>query len=370
MIGDCSALPPLFSAAGGAPDSSDRRAAMTPDNHTFNWGVIGPGGIANRFAGALAAVPGARLAVVFARDAAKGCAYAEQWRRGGEPARVTTDLAVLLADAEVDAVYIATPHSHHGQYIRAALLAGKAVLCEKPLVTSLEEGQELIALAREQGVFLMEALWTRFLPAYDVAGRMLRDGAIGELRAMTSTFCFSSGYDPEHRNWNPALAGGSLWDIGVYNLAVTRWALQQMNDGACPEPLSIDVAATLAPTGVDASVTATLHFPRGVTSQFRCGFDASSVNAFEVLGSKAALRFPVDFWGCESVELVTRKAPAERTEAPYVINGFEGEIAEAQSCVRAGLLESPRMPHAETLGLLRWTDAIRAKFPGGVNKKA
>jgi predicted dehydrogenase len=339
------------------------------DNPTFNWGVIGPGGIANRFAGALGAVPGARLAAVFARDAAKGQAFAAQWQHDGQPARVTTVLADLLADPAVHAVYIATPHSHHGDYVRAALLAGKPVLCEKPLVTSLEEGQALIDLARERGVFLMEALWTRFLPAYEVAGRMLREGAIGELRAMSSTFCFSSPFDPTHRNWNPALAGGSLWDIGVYNLAVTRWVLQQMNAGRCPEPESIDVAATLAPTGVDASVSATLHFPGGITSQFRCGFDASSVNAFEVLGTQAALRFPVDFWGSQTVELVTRKAPPERTEAPYVANGFEGEVAEAQACIRAGLLESPRMPHEETLGLLRWSDAIRTKFPGGVNKK-
>ncbi|MFG6457400.1 Gfo/Idh/MocA family protein [Roseateles sp. BYS96W] len=342
---------------------------MTPKPTTFNWGVIGPGGIANRFAGALPAVPGARLGAVFARDAAKGQVFAERWQRDDGAARVTTALPDLLHDPAVHAVYIATPHSHHGDYVRAALLAGKPVLCEKPLVTSLEEGQELVELARRQEVFLMEALWTRFLPAYEVAGRLLRDGAIGELRAMQSSFCFSSGYDPQHRNWNPALAGGSLWDIGIYNLAVTRWVLQQMHDGECPEPLSIDVAASLAPTGVDASVSATLHFPGGVTSQFRCGFDASSVNAFEVLGSQAGLRFPVDFWGSEVVELVTRKAPIERFEAPHAINGFEGEIAEAQACIRAGLLESLRMPHRETLGLLRWTDAIRERFPGGVNKK-
>ncbi|MFN3304643.1 MAG: Gfo/Idh/MocA family protein [Roseateles sp.] len=343
---------------------------MAPDHPTtFNWGVIGPGGIANRFAGALAAVPGARLAAVFARDAAKGRAFADQWQPPDAPARVTTTLADLLADPGVDAVYIATPHSHHGEYVRAALLAGKPVLCEKPLVTTLEEGQALIDLARERGVFLMEALWTRFLPAYDVAGRLLREGAIGELRAMQSSFCFSSAYDPAHRNWNPALAGGSLWDIGIYNLAVTRWVLQQMNGGVCPEPESLDVAVTLAPTGVDAAVCATLHFPGGVTSQFRCGFDASSMNAFEVQGSRAALRFPVDFWGSQAVEVVTRKAAPERTEAPYVLNGFEGEVAEAQACIRAGLLESPRMPHDETLGLLRWMDAIRERFPGGVNKK-
>ncbi|PTT87709.1 hypothetical protein DBR42_11145, partial [Pelomonas sp. HMWF004] len=315
-----------------------------------------------RFAGALAGVPGARLAAVFARDAAKGQAYAERWQPPGEPARVTTSVDELLTDPSVDAVYIATPHSHHGEYIRAALQAGKPVLCEKPLVTTRAEGEALVALARERGVFLMEALWTRFLPAYDLAGQLLREGAIGELRAMQSSFCFASAYDPAHRNWNPALAGGSLWDIGIYNLAVTRWVLQQMHGGTCPEPLALDVHATLAPTGVDAAVSVTLHFPGGVTSQFRCGFDAASVNAFEALGSQAGLRFPVDFWGAEAVEVVTRKAPAQRFEAPYAVNGFEGEIAEAQACIRAGLLESPRMPHAETLALLGWMDAIRGKF--------
>ena len=339
-------------------------SAVAGDNDIFRWAVIGPGGIANHFAAALAAVPGARLAAVFARDAAKGQAYAAQWRREGEaPARVTTALPELLADASIDAVYIATPHSHHGEYILAALEAGKAVLCEKPLVTTRAEGQALVDLARRQGVFLMEALRTRFLPAYDIAGRWLRDGAIGELRAMQSTFCFAAGYDPQHRLWNPALAGGALWDIGIYNLAVTRWVLQQMNDGVCPEPVAMDVQVKMAPTGVDAAVNVTLHFPGDITSQFRCGFDAASANAFEVLGSRAALRFPQGFSSAEVVELDAHQSAARRVEAPFVLNGFEGEIAEAQACIRAGQVESQRMPHSETLALLGWMDAIRARFP-------
>ncbi|MGM9482068.1 Gfo/Idh/MocA family protein [Roseateles sp. NT4] len=337
---------------------------MAGDVDAFRWAVIGPGGIANSFAAALAAVPGARLAAVLAREAAKGQAYAARWQREGEaPARVATALPELLADASVDAVYIATPHSHHGEYIRAALQASKAVLCEKPLVTTRAEGQALIELARSKGVFLMEALCTRFLPVYDVAGRWLREGAIGELRAMQSSFCFAANYDPEHRLWNPALAGGALWDIGIYNLAVTRWVLQQMQGGACPEPESIDVQARLAPTGVDAAVNVCLHFPGGVTSQFRCGFDAASANAFEVLGSAGSLRFPRGFSYAEVVELDRPPSSTERVEAPFVLNGFEGEIAEVQACVRAGRVESPRMPHAETLALLGWMDAIRARFP-------
>ncbi len=335
----------------------------TDDPQNFGWGVIGPGRIANRFAGGLAAVPGARLAAVFARDAAKGQAYAADWAQGGVAARVTTNIAELLASADVDAVYIATPHAHHGEYVRAALLADKPVLCEKPLVTTQAEGRALVALARERGVFLMEALWTRFLPAYEAAGRWLREGAIGELRAMQSSFCFPAGYDPQNRLWNPQLGGGALLDIGIYNLAVTRWVLQQMGGGLCPEPEAMDVQARLAPTGVDASVSATLHFPGGVTSQFRCALDAASRNSFEVQGSKACLRFAQDFSQAEAVELVIRKEPTQRLDAPFAGNGFETEIAEAQACIRAGLVESPRMPHAESLALLGWMDAIRARFP-------
>lgn len=334
---------------------------MAPDHDIFRWGVIGPGGIANRFAGALAAVPGACLAAVFARDAGKGRAFADKWVQDGEAVLVTTQLDALFA--AVDAVYVATPHSHHGDYVRAALLAGVPVLCEKPLVTSHAEGRALVDLARQRQTFLMEALWTRFLPAYELAGRQLREGAIGELRAMRSTFCFSAPYDPLHRIWNPALAGGSLWDIGIYNLAVTRWVLQQTHGGSCPEPVAMDVRAVLAPTGVDAAVEATLHFPGGITSQFRCGFDAASANAFEVLGSQACLHFPHGFSHAQSFELIRRGQAPERTEAPHECNGFEAEIAEAQACIRAGLIESPRMPHAESLALLGWMDAIRAKFP-------
>lgn len=327
----------------------------------FRWGLIGPGGIAQRFAGALPAVPGAQLAAVLARDPVKGRAFADRWKTGAPP-RVTASLDELLADPSLDAVYIATPHSEHLHYARAALLAGRPVLCEKPLVTTLADARSLVDLARERGVFLMEALWTRFLPAYELAGRWLREGAIGELRAMQSSFCFPAPYDPAHRIWNPALAGGALLDIGIYNLAVTRWALQQLHGGVCPELRELDVQAQLAPTGVDAVVDAVLHFDGGLRSQFRCGFDAASANAFELLGSQGSLRFPLSFSQAQSVELIRRGQPVERVEAPYALNGFEGQIAEVQSQVRAGQLESPRMPHAESLALADWMDRIRARF--------
>jgi predicted dehydrogenase len=334
---------------------------MANETPAFRWGLIGPGKIARRFAGALPAVPGARLAAVFARDRARGEDFLAR-QPEAQGARVCTQLDELLAVPGLDAVYIATPHAQHGEFVRAALLAGKPVLCEKPLVPHLAQGQVLIDLARERGVFLMEALWTRFLPAYAVAGEWLRQGAIGELRGMQSSFCFPGGkYDPDSRLWNPALAGGALLDVGIYNLAVTRWVLEQAW-GACPEPTAIQAQARLAPTGVDAAVTASISFPEGFVSQWRCGFDAASANACEILGSTGAIRFPGPFHEAIEVELLRRGEAPLRVAAPFVRNGFEGEIAEVQVAVRAGLVESPRMPHAESLALLRWMDAIRLQI--------
>jgi predicted dehydrogenase len=330
---------------------------MVPEAQPFRWGVIGPGNIAHRFADALAFVPGARVQRVYGRNVQRASEFAQRYQA---TCSATSD--ELLADANVDAVYIATPHAQHGELVRAALLAGKPVLCEKPLVPTLAEAEALVQLARERGVFLMEALWTRFLPAYERAGAWLRDGVIGELRSLNSNFCFSVPFDPATRLWNPALAGGALLDIGIYNLAVTRWALQQTHGGLCPELTGLEVSASIAPTGVDAAVQATLHFAGSVTAQFRCGFDAVSANAFELQGSQGCLRFPYNFWQAESVELIKGSQPPELTTAPFVGNGFEGEIAEAQACIRAGLFESQRMPHAESLALVTWMDAIRRQI--------
>jgi predicted dehydrogenase len=243
--------------------------------------------------------------------------------------------------------------------VRACLSAGKPVLSEKPLVPNLAQGQALTTLARERGVFLMEALWTRFLPAYEVAGRWLREGAIGELRGMQSSFCFPAEFDAESRLFNPQLAGGALLDIGIYNLAVTRWVMEQAL-GACPALQQLQVQARLAPTGVDTAIAGSLGLAGGVVSQWRCGFDAVSPNAFEIMGSAGSIVFPSNFWEATTVELRRgRHADPERVAAPFVLNGFEGEIAEAQACVRSGRLESPRMPHAESLALLGWMDRIR-----------
>lgn len=340
-----------------------RAVSTTPQaDAEFRWGVVGPGKIAQRFAEAVSRLPNTRLQALHARNPERAQAFAQRWQAAGAPTiHIALSLEALLADPDVDAVYIATPHSEHRDAVEAALLAGKPVLCEKPLVTNRAQAHHLSQLAHERNTFLMEALWTRFLPAYQQLGEWLASGAIGTVQAMQSSFCFRADFDPSSRIFNPALAGGALLDIGIYNLAMTRWVRQQAT-GLGDEPVQIDVQGRLAPTGVDARVLGALHFADGFSSQFVCAVDGIASNALEIHGSHGCIRIPSNFWEGTRVELHRTGESPVRLDTPFHINGFEGEIVEAMRCVRAGLVESPQMTHADTLCVLGWMDTLRARL--------
>jgi predicted dehydrogenase len=328
----------------------------------LRWAIVGPGRIAHRFAQAVQGLPQARLVAVLGRNAERAHDFAQCWQAPGRSAvHVAPDLATLLARADVDAVYVATPHSHHADAVAAALQAGKHVLCEKPLVPHSAAALPLVALSQSQGVFLMEALWTRFLPVYGTVQQWLQQGAIGTLRSVHSSFCFHAPYDPENRVFNPALAGGALLDIGIYNLSLLRWVLQATR-GHCPEPQRWQLQGLLAPTGVDRRVAALLAFEGELTASFECSLDSHSANALRIEGSTGHILLPHNFWQATQAELHVHGQPAQTVHAPFAINGFEGEIEEATRCIRAGLTQSPRMPHSETLATLRWMDHIRAEL--------
>jgi predicted dehydrogenase len=327
----------------------------------FAWAIVGPGAIAHKFAEAVHALPGTYLHTVCGRDLGRAQSLATAWSYDGQTPFATTDLQALLADPRIDGIYVATPHSHHADVVRSCLNAGKAVLCEKPLVPNLVLAQDLVSLARERKVFLMEALWTRFLPVYAVVGDWLKAQKIGKIHAIQSSFCFNVAYQPDSRLFNPKLAGGCLLDIGIYNLAVSRWVLE-MAQGACPEPVSLKADGVLAPTGVDQRVTGTLVFPEGVSAQFICAFDSTSHNALHIIGERGSISLPRDFSSATQAILQFSGAEPQVVDAAMRITGFEGEIEEAMQCVRAGFIESPQMPHAETLAIVKWMDELRRQL--------
>lgn len=328
---------------------------------SFRWGLIGPGRIAHKFAEVATRLPGSSLATVHGRSPERAEAFAQRWG-----ARVAPALEALLEPGAVDAVYIATPHTEHAAFATRCLRAGVPVLCEKPLVATAEQAHALVALSRERGVFLMEALWSRFLPLYTRLGQWLREGAIGELHAVHSQFCFHPPYEPDGRLFNPALAGGALLDVGIYNLALSRWAFEAAF-GQAPQTLHAHAHGQRAPTGVDQRVHALLQFDREVSVHFTCALDTQGPNALHLLGSQGAIVVPHLFWQGPEAELWRDRSRVQSLSAAEAaqslgletINGFEGQVRAAMAAIREGRVECPGMPHAESLALADTLQALR-----------
>ena len=345
---------------GAALTTRDRRSR----SRTCGWAVVAPGPIAHQFAAALAGVAGAQLTAVCGRDAGRAAAFADRWAgQGAAPARIYTDLDRALADAEVDAVYVASPHAAHAAAVQRALAAGKAVLCEKPLTPNAAQTGALIAQAAAQRTLLIEAVWTRWLPLWHTVADWLREGRIGALRSLQSSFCFNRPFDARHRIHDPAQAGGALLDIGIYNITASRMVAQAaglLALGAATPCLAVH--AVRAASGVDNRLTATLDMGGDVLAQFVCGFDGVADNRLLIIGERGHIVVQAGFWQSTTATLhVAGDAPVG-VQAPFRINGFEYEIEEAVRCWRAGLIEAPALPHAETLAVVALMDAMRERI--------
>jgi predicted dehydrogenase len=322
----------------------------------FGWAVVGPGSIAPRFAHALRGIDGARLAAVVGRDAGRAAAFAAAWQDAAAPACVSTDLDAVLARPDVHAVYVATPHPVHAEAVRASLAARKPVLCEKPLTVNAALARELIERAQEQHTFLMEAVWTRFLPIQATLRQWLAGGAIGAVRAMQSSFCLDLPPRPGDRRYSAALGGGTLLDIGLYNITQSHLALPGV-------PVQgFDIRAVLNDEGVDVQSAVTLDFGLGRCSQFHCGLFGPGENRFRIDGENGHIVIHAGFWEATAATLHRSGQAPQTATQPFRINGFEYEIEAAMRCIRAGQIESPAMPHAQTLAVLELIDAMRARI--------
>jgi predicted dehydrogenase len=189
----------------------------------------------------------------------------------------------------------------------------------------------------------------------------VQEGAIGNVQAVQSSFCFPAPFDAHSRLFAPGLAGGALLDIGIYNISLSRGVLQAAF-GTCPELMRSDVTGVLAPTGVDQRVAGTLTFAQGSVVQWVCAVDAYADNSMQILGASGCIVLPHHFWEAQEAVLKRPGHADDRRHLPFGINGFEYEIREAMDCIRAGRVESTRIPHAETLATLEWMDAMRAQL--------
>jgi predicted dehydrogenase len=315
-------------------------------NHTVGWGILGAGRIAGKFATDAKLVPDARLVAVGSRSDEKAADFAA--KNGVE--RAYGSYAELVADPDVDAIYVATPHPMHCEHTVLALDAGKAVLCEKPFAVTAREARLMIERARQRKLFLMEAMWTRFNPITVQVRRWLAEGRIGEPRMVTIDFGFRAAWNPESRLLNPALAGGALLDVGVYVLAYASMIFGR--------PAQIQAAAHIGETGVDEQTAMVLRYAGGQLASLTCAVRTSTPQGARIDGTEGVIEIPA-FWHATTARLIRPKEdPVEAAGA----HGFQYEIAEATARIAAGQLESPLMPLDETLAIAETMDEVRKQI--------
>jgi predicted dehydrogenase len=334
------------------------QALTTTSRPRIGWGLVGTGGICDQLAQALAHVPDARLVAVGSRDAARAEAFAEARRATHGPVRSHGSYRALVEDPEVDVVYVGTPHPDHAPSMMLALAAGKAVLCEKPFTVNRREAEAAVALARRQGVFLMEAMWMRYVPAMVELRRLLDAGTIGDVVSTSADFGFAaSHFPPEHRCFARELAGGGLLDVGIYPLNFAAFVLGPV--------AAVHADAELGPTGVDVHTVFTLRHANGRRSQGLCSLLATTACHATVLGTQGRIDVEPPFYAAQRLRVVRgtqEDSPVEFVARPWRGNRYVAQVEEVQRCLRAGLSESPAMPLDETIALVGWMDEMRAQF--------
>ncbi|MGW7355710.1 Gfo/Idh/MocA family protein [Streptomyces sp. NPDC054802] len=318
---------------------------------TVRWGVLATGGMAARFVEDLKNMPDAEVVAVASRTEASAKAFADRF---GIP-RAYGDQASLAADADVDVVYVATPHSAHRAAAGLCLEAGKPVLCEKPFTLNAAEAAKLVELARARGVFLMEAMWMYCHPAVRRIAELVHEGAIGEVRTVQADFGLAGSFAPEHRLRDPALGGGALLDLGVYPVSFAQLLLG--------EPDRVQADALLSPEGVDLNTGMLLGWSdRGATALLSCSITAATAVTASVTGTAGRIDVPDGFFFPERFVLHRDGEEPEEFLFDGRRDSLEHEAAEVMRAVRAGEKESPLVPLDGTLAVMRTLDAVRDRI--------
>ncbi len=319
------------------------------DGRQNSLGDSGTGSIAQKFATGLTALSDVEIAAVGSRTQEAADRFAAQFNIP----RRHASYEALASDPDVDAIYIGTPHNLHCENTLMCLDAGKPVLCEKPFAINSGEVQKMIARAREKKIFLMEAMWTRFLPTLVRTREIIAAGTIGEVRMLTADFGFRTSVNPEGRLFNPANGGGALMDVGVYPVA-----LAHMLFGT---PSRIMSQAALGQTGVDEQSGYLLGFPKGQLALLSSAVRTNTQQEARIAGTEGLIRLP-DWWHGHSLTLSVNGKPDEIIDLPYEGNGYNYEAAEVGRCLREGKLQSEVITLDESLAIINTMDTLRAQW--------
>lgn len=309
------------------------------------WGIVGAGSIASSVAGDFQFVPGADLVAIASRAQDKADAFAA---RHSVP-RAFGDYLSLLESDDVDAVYIATPHPHHRDIALAAIARGKAVVVEKAFTATLDGARQVADAATAAGVFAMEAMWTRFLPVVAAAREVVAWGRIGDAIAVQGDLYAFRRYEEGHRLFDKGLGGGAILDLGVYLVSLAQLFLGDVK--------GIDCMARLYPTGVEKAASISLaHVGHGLSS-LSCGFDGPGPGRMVIVGTKGWIEIEPRFHHPSVISIHRTGVLPRIIEAAPSGRGYSHEFAEATKRISEGATQSPTMPLADTLEVMRVLEA-------------
>jgi predicted dehydrogenase len=323
------------------------------------WGIVGTGGIARAFAKDLALLPDAVVGAVGSRSAEGADSFAA-FLEDATGSRIAdahrhASYDALVSDDGVDAVYVATPHPGHAEAARLALEAGKAVLVEKPFTLNAAQAQELVDLARSKSLFLMEAMWTRFLPHIARVREILAAGTLGEIVTVTADHGQWFEKNPEHRLFAPELGGGALLDLGIYPLSFASFVLGT--------PERVTARSIEAFTGVDANTSVILEYAGGAHALVNTTLSAATANVAAVNGTEARIEIDRTWYVPTTFRVTSRDGEVlERYDAPHEGHGLRHQAAEVGRCLAAGALESELLPLDETVAIMRTLDEVRSQI--------
>ncbi len=314
------------------------------------FGIIGLGRISNRFAAVLNTVEDVELTAVASSDVAKAVEFAKKHNA----AKASKSYLELVEDKDVDVVYIGLTHNFHYDIIKLCLNHGKGVLCEKPMVLHKRDAQELSALAEEKNLLLMEAMWSRFTPAFIKAKEWTSEGRIGQIKLINASFCFNVPFDPSNRLYNPALAGGSLYDAGVYPIEFTTGILGE-------NPCQVRGFASICETGVDDFAAFNMSFESGALASLSCGVTAVTNRDACIYGTTGRI-IVYDFLGAKKCDLLDNDNHLiERFETDFE-DGFIFQIKHFTELYRNNKKQSDIMPMKDTIACAGIFDELTNLF--------
>ncbi len=314
----------------------------------YNWGILGAGKIAKKFSEDLLSVPNANLYAVASRTLDKAQRFAENLYIEVSYGSYLE----LVEDEKVDIIYIATPHVFHFEQSMLCLQHKKPVLCEKPLGMNRQQVQTMITQAQNENVFLMEALWTQFLPHFQFVLELRDSKKYGELLELEADFGFNAPFDPEKRIYNKKLGGGSLMDVGIYPVFLTLTLLGK--------PQKIEATAKIEKTGVDENCKMEFSYANDVKANLYSAIDETTPTTATLRFEEAVVVLNSRFHEPSSI-IIQNDGKEETIEFPVTTHGYSFEAAHVQTMLDNGNIESDKMTFAKSLDLIELLDAIRKK---------